>query len=398
MSVIKNKKWITEVIVVIFVFSSVILFFLDVKIPKKGSIDDSRSKLEILNESAQLYFSDKVVISDSEKIQKIDLLSGEIEPVTAVEQEDFSSFSGLPELGINGNEYFEKSNSLLSLKEDKVLVEISVYSIGLENLEFVDPDSIIRIEEFVCDVAKAKCENSDLLSRQYQGLENSIQKDPSFVWSGWDSQKNLLFGNLQSNENEAASLIYVCDVEKKICAADEKRDFVNYAPSGLFSPRFDKVVIVSGSEVDGAISIKRDLVLYETADLSKPVRYYDISSAFGNDKDASHDSVQSVAWSKDEKHLAIGTSRRIFVLDLERNSLSLAYLAPNDDENDYYWDYSSLFLSSDAKFIAFVDSVDWIEDELSDLDAEETMNTLKKIELENKKVIQLYSGLGLSLE
>jgi WD40 repeat protein len=137
-----------------------------------------------------------------------------------------------------------------------------------------------------------------------------------------------------------------------------------------------------------------DLLLYSSNDLSKPSKIYDISAAINQAEDAIYDGVRSVAWSKDEKLLALATNSRIFMFNFETGALSSVYADPATGESDPSLDSSALFLSSDGKYVAFIDSVD-TTNEVGD----EAYNVLKKIDLEkNNEVSELLGDYGLSLK
>lgn len=357
-------------------------------------IENTKSDYKESTEKAVFIQSSKIVISDSEKTQKIDLLNGKLEEASSFEQSDFSSFAGFPKLGINEREYLQISFVLKSKFADQALVQISHYDASEgKDLETINPDSLISISEYVCDLKNQKCSNSQILSQVYNGLDPSLLNSQNFSWTSWAPDQKKIFGIL---ENEKSS-VFVCDSEKKVCQKNEisEPDRTIHVPFNAFSPLLDKFVAVSHNGKIGTEK-KWEVLLYDADDFSKPMNRYDISNVI-NDEDVDFDEVESVAWNQDEKKIAIGTTRKVFILDTEKNSLSLAYMAPSDEENEFDWDWTQLYLSPDAKFIALVDSNDMDDSEEQELESD-TLNNLKKIDLESKVVTTLYSSKGLGME
>ncbi|HBI33914.1 MAG TPA: hypothetical protein DEA43_03655 [Candidatus Moranbacteria bacterium] len=211
-----------------------------------------------------------------------------------------------------------------------------------------------------------------------------------------------------SKKSEVAK--YLCDTQKKFCPQSDDDDNLwgDEMLSETFSPSLEKFVIIEQNDEPNIQTGKNwELFLYNTNDLTKSLRKYDISSIIDHDESVAYDSVYSLAWSADEKKLAVGTARKIFMMDIETGNLTLMYVAPFDEEGEFYWDSSALYLSPDAKFIVFVDETDQVlvpeglsvEDEDEDEQADEIpINALKKIDLENGNLVsEIMRGVELSL-
>ena len=358
--------------------------------------------------STPLTLTDDVIVQSDDATQKVNISTGAISTASALEKQDFSGFQGFPKLGTVGNKDSEQSSVLTSLDQSQAIVTVSIYDAS-DSSKSQDNQPVLSSADYLCDVSQNSCQLTDILSQAYQGLDPSLQKDDApLIWFKWDQTKNLIFGHLTLDNVGDVSPVYVCDTQKKTCSttvgfdSSKSSDTRAVVPDGSFSPYLDKFVMVSQHDNPNVETGKTwELLLYGTDDLSKPARSYDISSIIDRDQNVAYDSVYSVSWTQDEKHLAIGTSRRIFMFDLDSGSLSLAYIAPTDGDGDYYWDTSSLFLSPDGKYIAFVDSTDSGDDNSSDsaTSSDDTTNILKKIDLGNaNKVTAMYSGKGLSLQ
>lgn len=391
-----------------FILSSFILIiaigstFLVLKRDKK-STNNNNSNSELV----RVFKEDKEIVqTDDGEFKNINIVDGTIKMASALERHDFSDFSGLPKLGMNDTTDTVQSGVLMANDESKAIVTIGVNSILVDDLQ-----KNTEITEYLCDIKEKKCEISNILSQSYDGIDDNVQKEnESMQWLKWDSVKNNLYG-FRTDNSAGSFSIYVCDIQNKKC---NKTDEINSSadgagqvivPSGIFSPSLEKIALAhQDKQINSEASKSWELLLFANNNLTTPLKTFDISIVIDQDENAEYNGVRSVAWSGDEKKLAIGTTRRIFILDIESGSISLAYVAPADEEGDFYWDESSLFLSSDAKLITFIDE----DNEVSDLDdtAEAideldspSINVLKKIDLENSNEIsELFRGPGLSLE
>jgi hypothetical protein len=373
-----GHKLILIIFVLIIAISSI---FLMLKRDKKSANqnDENTTGDNISSESElSVGFENSVFVQTEDgNIDKIDIVKGTVEKASALERYDFSGFSGLPEDNIDNT---KQSNMIVSKDKQKAIVN-----------------------DLVCDIAQKKCETSNLLSQSYQGLDPNLQKENgSLWWFKWDSVKNILYGYV------ASDAVYVCDTQNKKCDKSVNDGASHIViQEGTFSPSLEKFITINQHDKENIETGKSwELALYASSDLTKPLKTFDISVIISRDEIIAYDSVQSVAWSGDEKKLAIGTARRIFIFDFESGGLSLAYVAPTNEEGDFYWDSSGLFLSSDAKFIAFIDESDervnsslaGVADAETELDSI-AVNVLKKIDLENSnKVSELFRGPGLSFQ
>jgi hypothetical protein len=370
---------------------------------KESSVSNGNSGTQAPKSDAVLAARDGgVLVETDEGTEKINLVTGEKMSMDVFESEDFSGFSGLPKVGNDGKRDVEQAGALVSKDKSKTTITIATY----DNSQTADDQGgvLIGSDDYLCDIAQKNCQKTDILSQTYQGLDEVLQKDDqSFMWSDWDSSKNLLFGRTLSTNGPDIAPVYACNTQIKICVRTEGAGLQNQenrrimVPEGAFSTSLGNLVMVSqNDDPNSSVGKKWELFLYSGDDLSKPVRNYDISAIIDDDESVEYDSVYSVAWSSDEKKIAIGTARRIFMFDVESDSLSLVYLAPSDDDSDPYWDPSALFMSPDGKFIAFVDSS---PDQPDDIEDGSSLNTLKKIDLEHENMVsEMYEEKGLSLK
>ncbi|EKE25736.1 MAG: hypothetical protein ACD_5C00050G0006 [uncultured bacterium] len=332
-------------------------------------------------------FSEEIIIVEEGNIQKINLTTGEKKTADQVEQRDFNGFLGLPSLGFLKNEYLEISEVLFSKNKTMAIVRVVTYEKGME--EFVDPDAVKKDDVYICEIFERKCSKSDIFSQKYDGLDIS-QKE--IHWTNWDSESKNIFGNFVDQIGENTSL-YRCNTDEKKCNKVGERDENSYyeVPTGAVSPTTEKVIVIKKNKNS---EIKAELLLFSSSDFSNPVEKINISSLINNERDG-FEKISSIAWSKIGKNVAIGMDGGIFMLDMEKKSLSLIYAVPMDEESNYFWNSDELYLSPDESFVSFIDSDDWIEDDEEDM---EFINNLKKINLDTEEISTIYSAKGLTMQ
>lgn len=366
---------------------------------------------------ADKIFDQSVLVqTDDGAISKVNVVSGKVEDTSFLERGDFSGFSDLPfETGEQEKSYDQ--SIIVSKDKNKAILTISSYD-ALEDGEISGNLQLLASsDDYLCDILQKSCQKTDLLTKTYEGLDIDAQKEGVyFVWTAWDSAKNILFGHFATDDEGDVSPMYECEIEKNSCISTADYDSQKSGgasaviPTDAVSPSLEKFVMIAQYDTPNQETGKKwELLLYNSSDLSSP-KAYDLSAIIDYDESVAYDSVRSVSWSGDEKKIAIGTTRRIFMFDIESGVSSLAYVAPNDEEGDFYWDNSKLFLSPDAKSIAFVDikeiltddslSGDSAGDNFDEIiaDTDISVNALKKIDLENSnQVSELLQGEGLAL-
>jgi len=402
---------------IIFALSALVIvgvIFFGIKYFKKntnitGSLADKNKG------SAKISLENKVLVQNEDgKISKVDVASGKLENATVIERKDFSQFAGLPKMGTEGSKETQQNLVIVSRDKSKAIVTVITYDLAAKPSEIDGSQPVLSNDEYTCEFATKECVTSNLLSQKYEGLDSELQKTFGDIWwAKWDSEKNILLAHLSSEGKGNTSPVYACNAETKKCEKTEGFDALKsgdktaIAPTGMFSPSLAKFAMVLQNDKPNEETGKEwQLLLYSIDDLTKPLRSYDLSTIIDNDKSISYDSVYSLAWNEDENKIAIGTSRRIFMLDVESGSLSLIYISPTNEEGDFYWDSSKLFLSPDAKSILFVDETDFV-DTTNSVNAEDVsqeddviyINALKKIDLGNGNAVsEILSDSGLSLE
>ncbi len=167
-----------------------------------------------------------IVQDENGEIDKIDAVSGEIQPASFLEKEDFSEFTGFPLLGVDEKSDVEQANVLVSKNQSKAIVEVVAYDSNTSAIgDAAVSQAIMSDIDYLCDVAKKTCQKTDLLTQAYQGLDVILQQNSAlFAWDAFDESNNLLFGHSIDKNMNAAAPVYVCDIEKKVCNKTESYD------------------------------------------------------------------------------------------------------------------------------------------------------------------------------
>lgn len=401
-----NKKLILTGVLLFAIIIGLTAFFLNKQ--KKASPPAVPAVVEKKVDPVKNASMDKILIQASEGIQKISVSTGKTEAVSGIEQEDFSGFAGFPKLGIIDSKDFSQEIVLTSQDKSKALVTVVAYdSPAATSTTQVDSQKMLSADDYLCDIAQKKCESSKILSDEYQGAGFFSETDKVFMWwSGWDSAKNILYGNLTSEKTGNASPVYACDTQTKKCSETlgydsmKKGDVSAVVPGGALSPSLQKLVMIVQNDTPNEVTGKKwELLQYATVDLSKPAMRMDISQAISTNENVAYDSVLSVSWTKDEKKIVMATSQKIFMLDLETKKMQLIYDAPFDEEGLTSFDGNGVVLSPDDKFVVFTDGEDVIKDENDENSDVDVINVLKKIDLiQNSEVTELMRGSDLSLK
>lgn len=353
--------------------------------------------------------ADRLILESPTATQAVEIATSTLSEATPMERADFSGFKNFPILGPNDGKIVEQSEVLFSLDKSQAIVTISTYA-GNEDSQVNETQSagLLSSNDYLCSIDEKKCAPTDILKQNYHELEQVLQNEnTSLFWSAWDSEKKILLGYLSLNDLGDSSPVYVCSTDTKNCSSTkgfnslDNNEVHAVVPDNAFSPDLDKFVMIKQNDKPNEeTGTKWELLLYDTENLSNPAKIIDLSMIIDHDPNVAYDSVQSVSWSGDEKKLAIGTSRRIFLLDLETESLGLVYIAPTNKEGDYYWDTSSLYLTPDAKFVALLTSPNFASESNENSNGEEELlNVLKKIELaKNNVATVIYSGKSLTVK
>lgn len=299
-----------------------------------------------------------------------------------------AEFAGLPKEKIDKEIIVEMSRVILSANAKQALVVFTTYDHTSEPSGFDGSYPFIKNDDFVCDVAEKKCAPTDLLKYANESVSEiseyyRIDQQP---WYVWDSEKNLLYGHLNVLGSDG-SPVYIFDLTSKILRytlgynSRNKNEKSAVVPNGAFSPSLSKFVMIDNS--DFSKSRTWHLMLYDSADLSMPIKKYIIST---RNKDGRFENISSVAWSSDEKTLVLLTGREIFTLNLDNGKNVLIYSNPNSIDSN------GVVFSPSNRYIIFLG----YEEVWADEDGVNYI--LKAIDLQNgNKVIELLHEKSLSL-
>lgn len=386
-------------ILIIIVIVSIVMFRYGKSGNKSAGIVTNFFNSESDNVRDEEVFKNFILVDGDEAVQKINLENNKIVESSDFEKNDFTEFSGLPKFGEVDGKNVQQSFVLASQDSSSAIVIISKSDANSD---------VAENSEYVCSVAEKKCDPSTLFFQNYEGINAGSSKQINVIaWVKWDSAKKLLYGHVSTEELGNSSPVYICNTVSKNCQKTvgydslEKGGVHAAAPTGTFSPALQKFVLINQYDKPNEETGKRwELLLYQSDDLTKPASKFDISLAINASEDVAYDSVLSVAWSGDEKKLAIATSNKIFMFDFQTGKLKLIYAAPIDAEGNYAFDGTQLAFSNDGNYIVFADSEETVlGDGPEDEQDVEVTNVLKKIDLtKNNEITELIRGNNLSLK
>jgi len=337
--------------------------------------------------------NDTILFSRSNGIYEINILTKELKPSTNP-ADGIIQFIGLPKEVKNKQTSISLTRTLVSQDKTKAIVVFTTFDETQKPSEFNGSLPTLKADEFICDIATQKCSTTDSLASAYKatGLAGKWFGGGMLWWYKWDSVKNLFYGHLSGEGIGNASPVYVFNLNNKSLqqttgynSLDEKEKRAG-VPAGAFSPSLNRFVMVESN------NNKWDLLLYESNNLSAPLKKYDVSSM--NDTAYNGSGIDSVVWSADEKTLVLETNKQIFTLNLENGEIALKYTDTTQDESGLWLDFNAVDLSPSGRYIVFVDY-----DKRKTLYSENKLETvLKAIDLkDNNNVIELLHEEGLSL-
>jgi len=330
-----------------------------------------------------------------------------IESRVATIQEDtktiFSQFKGYPKETRGTDTSIYAYPELISQDRTKAIVIARTIDMTAVPSGFDGSLPVLKGEKFICDTATKVCTKSNILNSAYRaaGDKSNWYYYSSYTWNAWDSQRHLLYGHLQGEGIGNASPFYIYNTQTKVLKQTlgynsrnnhEKRAEV---PGGALSPSLSKFIMIDEHvTLDTGSSTKWNLLIYDTANLATPLKVFDIPELSKlNQMNEGYDRVSSVAWSKDEKHIALGTQRRLYMLDLDTGVLTLRFVDNSKDDSGIYWDFNTLKLSQSGRYLVFVD----YQKRTTPLEANKIETVLVALDLKDNKIIELLRESFLSL-
>lgn len=389
----KNKSnfiFIVSILVIVAVIAAGVYFF----VTSSTKNNNGQRNTQVTNKlTPNQQKEDVVLVSRIGGTYEISVLTKELKPYSSRE-DDIIKFAGLPKEVKNKQTSVSMTRTLLSQDKTEAIVVFTTFDETQEPDAFDGSIPALKADEFICDIATQKCSATDFLVSAYKatGETNKWFENRMLWWYKWDSVKNLFYGHLSGEGVGNASPVYVFNLNNKSLqqttgynSLDEKEKRAG-VPAGAFSPSLNKFVMVETS------NNKWDLLLYENNNLSAPLKKYDVSSM--NDTTYGGSSIDSVAWSADERTIVLETNKQIFTLNLENGEIALKYTDTTQDESGIWLDFNAVDLSPSGRYIVFVDY-----DKRRTPYSENKLETvLTAIDLKNNnEVIELLREEGLSL-
>lgn len=219
----------------------------------------------------------------------------------------------------------------------------------------------------------------------------------------WFQQRvdNLLFGHVVTPEGRDIAPIYVCDTGQRRCEHTlHSASFgVAIIPQGAVSRTGQHLLMIAQHDTPNIETGSRwDLLVYQASQLTAPTRVLDISTAIDKRPTAGYDAVSSVAWSPDETRVAVATSQKIVIVDVQSGTVTQVFEAPIpvDEDTDPVWDNEALIWSPSGRYIAFASYSG--ESGTSETTDEEAADTVTIIDLDQDNVVKnLVKGESIHL-
>lgn len=299
-----------------------------------------------------------VQVGDTQK--RISIPSGDVLDESVAEP-DFAKYSGLPR-AIEAKGQTVSTRSLLSDRTGQnMIVDHTVLASAKPGAE---PETV-STGEFMCDSSAQSCTRSNVFGGRYRIGSNQNIATGELWWLGWSNAEKRLVGYIASEENDPSS-IYVCASDTNVCqvsGSQGKRVTGNVVP-GALSPSQQMVVLIDQHDTPNEVTGKTwDALVYDVTNLAEPKYRYDISALIDTDGAVGYDSVRSIGWEPGEERIALGTERKIALLDLKNGALTPLFTDSKTDSEEGTWQNDALTFTSDGRFIVFVDNAGVIEDE-----------------------------------
>ena len=304
-------------------------------------------------------------------------------------------FAGLPAEGGPKNAHVYYARTLLSHDRSEALVVFTTDDETKESSGFDGSYPTIAASAFRCDMGTKVCSPTNILAEAYAatGAQGTWFEYPVVWWDVWDSKTNLLYGHLSGEGIGDASPLYVYDTERKTIrhtvgyGSVDDSDGRVVVPHGAISPSLKKVVMFDTYHGGGAWT----LVLFDTADLSKPLKTFDISAM--KNGDSNNNRVSAIAWSRDESMLVLETESQMYTLDLASGTSVLRYSDVENDWSGLWLDFNFVNLTQSGRYIVFVDY-----ERTTSVEANKMNPVLKAIDLfDNNNTIELLREEGIRL-
>lgn len=292
---------------------------------------------------------DVVLVSKNDGNYEVNLATKESKLFSDMDV-NLATFSGIPK----GSENVVNSISLFS-GDKKQALAISITSDLTKEPDDNGSYPTVSGKSFVCNLTAKSCSENDIFATAYKATDlkgNWFDNNPGVVWDKWDSAKNILYGYTVGADGNVAP-IYVFNANNKTI----KKTAISASfevPNGAFSSSAAKLVMI-----DTSVNNKWSLALYDSSNLTSPLKKIDISKIIDLDNDSNM--IGSVSWSVDEKTLALATDNQIYTVNLDSGDVVLRYTdtsnvaAVVDEGEESGIDSSAIKFSADGKYVAFVD-------------------------------------------
>ncbi|MFA5228599.1 MAG: hypothetical protein WC446_02455 [Candidatus Paceibacterota bacterium] len=278
--------------------------------------------------------------------------------------------TSLPVLRNETNVYESINDIVLSLDKTKAIIAIAVYDKNSKEYqnELGGPKPI-STREIEYDIQSDKWKNSN-----FSEIVKNILKEDIVSFSVWDSQNNKVFGRYSGKSTGYAISEYIVDLNE-----NSFKKTSGYPDEGVFSFNLGKLALIDDKK----------LILFDLSDLSNPQKTIDIKNILDSD----YEWVDSMAWSPDDKQIAIGTSTKIHTVDIESGNILLRFSDETINSGYTYWDKYKLTYSLGGRYILF-DDFDNTHQEDTLIKQENNIDRLTSIDVNTNTLSVLQDFIG----
>lgn len=291
---------------------------------------------------------DKILIRGDDGVKYINLSDGSTSYAVSELSRNYSAYSGLPAPYQNDKESLDLDNQVISEDGSRFIVTYVTHDRTASPNEFDGSLPILKSDEYTCIVADKLCSTSNLLSSAQKATGNEAA-----VFVKWDSAKNMLYGHYSGEGIGSSAPIFKYDIGQRTISKtlgfdpftetqDSRWQGVN---AGAFGPGLKQAVIIEKKDYS------LDALIIDLSTLTDTKRIRLEKLPFSN----KYDNVNSVAWSPDQKSLAIGLDQKIVLMNLATEKVITLYEDSVQSASGLYWDRNAIVYSPDGRYICFVD-------------------------------------------
>ncbi|GEM_PF-4039159 len=316
---------------------------------------------------------DHVLVFGNEQIEQVEVPSGKVS-VYDDSFEDLLTYTGLP---ANYKTATSSAFSTVLVRADEDRYAFVVWSRFEDPLDTPFGPTPLDSRYFLCDAVRKGCEPADYFV--------DLQKTPANAWLRWNRTKRLLAGHASGEGVGNSTPVVIAslpDENGNMQVASTTYGIGDArVPSGNFSPSLSQFLIQVNENATSTA-----LALYSSDDLLRSKELISIQTIL----DASGDyTVRSLAWSQDERKIAIGMQKQIYLYDFMTKKFTLLFDDTTPTGVGVDWEWNELRFTESGRYIVFQDLL-----ELNP-GGNGFQSMLRAIDLNSKKIVDIVANKSL---